>query len=137
MQSRFPTTAESRRLTQTLSGVITEFDLVTVPNDGYYELRAVGFNDTSAQLGAYGEYLASPSTDPKTTIEIQVQMNQFTTFFLGYAEPTSTSKDFARFAKVPAKVEIPPTNGTLDEIFALGAKTTTLGKYVQFADNSS
>ena len=57
-------------------------------------------------------------------------MNQFTTFFLGYVSPTVAPKDFDQFAQVPATVEIPLTNGTLDEIFALGAKTTTLGKYV-------
>ena len=62
-------------------------------------------------------------------------MNQFTTLFLGYVNPTVAPKDFEQFAQVPATVEIPPTNGTLNEIFALGAKTTTLGKYVSPAQS--
>ena len=71
------------------------------------------------QIHASTRTLANPSTDPKTTVEIQVQMNQFTTFFLGYVNPTVAPKDFDQFAPVPATVDIPPTNGTLDEISAL------------------
>ncbi len=109
-------------------GIVTEFELITEPSKPvYYSGYQYSAQDTPAFLGAYGDYLADTRTDPKSSIQIAVTPAG-TTAFIAYDKAVATSKDFARFASIPKqKTLIPPTNGTLDPVFALGSKATTLG----------
>ncbi len=110
-------------------GIITEFDLMTRPETvSYYEVYEYTVEQTPALIKAYGEYLADPATDPKSSVEIEIN-SAYSAAFLGYIMPTSEPKDFARFRSLKTNVTLlPPTNGTLDTvIFGIGGAATTLG----------
>ena len=104
---------------------------MTKPDSSYHSIYTYGLNDTAAVLAAYGEYLADPSTDPKTSIQVGVgtQVNpDFCFVFFGYDEATSTPKEFARFDNIPTQATlVPPTNGTLSAIYQVGSEAKTLG----------
>ena len=119
----------SHRLINSI-GIVTEFDLLTKPDlNSYYEVKVYSPLQTNKLLGAYGEYLANPETDPKSSIQVAITTN-FSSFFYGYVDPSPEPIDFLPFNNITAvQTVLPPTNGSItDVILGPGAAATTLGK---------
>ncbi|TAQ84222.1 hypothetical protein B7494_g7451 [Chlorociboria aeruginascens] len=99
-------------------GVVTEFDLQTIPNsnDIYYEIYLFPTNDTAGLLEAVANWTNNPNTDPKANIELQV-MSDFNLLFLGYSQHTQPPPDFLPFRKfTPSTTIFGPTNGTINDV---------------------
>ena len=119
----------SHKLTNS-TGIVTEFDLLTKPDlNTYYEVKVYSPLQTNKLLGAYGNYLANPETDPKSSIQVAITTN-FSSFFYGYVDPSPEPIDFLPFSNITAvQTVLPPTNGSItDVILGPGAAATTLGK---------
>ena len=112
------------------TGIVTEFTILTHPDlNSFYEVKIYSPLQASRLLGAYGDYLANPDTDPKSSIQVAFTTN-FSSFFYGYVDPSPGPKDFLPFNNITAvQTLLPPTNGSItDVILGPGAGATTLGK---------
>ncbi|KAL8794648.1 MAG: hypothetical protein Q9195_002844 [Heterodermia aff. obscurata] len=113
-------------------GIVTEFDLLTKPHlDSYYTVKVYSPLQTNKLLGVYGEYLANPETDPKSSVQVALTTNLSSVFY-GYVDPSPGPKDFLPFSNITAvQTVLPPTNGSItDVIFGPAAAETTLGNWV-------
>lgn len=116
-------------LKSSILGIVIEFDLETQTDiNTYYEVYEYSTDETPALLQAYGDYLADNTTDPKTSVEINI-VSGYSAAFFGYLTSTKEPADFFRFRSIPTTATlVPPTNGSIDSvIFGVGGAATTLG----------
>ncbi|KAI4195411.1 MAG: hypothetical protein LQ350_007224 [Teloschistes chrysophthalmus] len=116
-------------------GIITSFSILTkpLPKNAYYRVSQYTPQQTPALLKAYAEYLADPTTDTNTSVQIQCNSN-YTAAFFGYITALpSDPPDFHRFSNLTVETTlIPATNGPILDsiILSLGGAASTLGNWV-------
>lgn len=116
-----------------LSGIVTRYDLYTVPvHDIWYEVLAVSNDDAHAVLDAFAVWQnTTASSDTKGTVALVLGLETITFGFI-YSEPvTERPSAFAAFSGVKLLITaVPPTNGTVASISAILSTTSVVARWV-------
>ena len=106
-------------------GVVTRFDLYTVPvRDIWYSVIIYSTEQVPAILSAFVEWQENGASDPKGTVGLIIGLESITILLI-YSEPAeNTPTAFSPFQSItPVAVAVPPVNGTLLSISQLLATT--------------
>ena len=101
-------------LTKSYEGVVTRFDLYTIPvRDIWYQVAIYMPDQVPAILDAFAEWQEKGASDVKSTVALIIGLES-TTVGLIYSAPVDMPKAFDPFYDIPpATVAVPPTNGTV------------------------